>query len=61
MEEPFVAMGLQYTKLYFGFFIVYPLVMRAWWRLLMSVGPSGFDKECFFSWFACVGSRVRCR
>ena len=28
VEEPFVRMGLLYTKLYFRFFAVYPLVMR---------------------------------
>lgn len=30
VEEPFVSMGLFYTKLYFGFFVVYPMMMRVW-------------------------------
>lgn len=51
MEEPFVSIGMFYTKAYFGFFLIYPMVMRVWWRMLRSIGPEGFDMDTFFSWF----------
>lgn len=61
VEEPYVRMGLTYTKLYFGFFVVYPLVMRLWWWVLRAVRPEGIDFKYLFFYPKYVVARLRYR
>lgn len=49
VEEPFISAGQLCTGFYFRFFVLYPIIMRLWWRFLNWFAHEGPVKP-FIEW-----------